>query len=118
MLVVSVLELVAGAGIIGLWTMLLLRRQIPEIEAGDIAIWFHIVAEYLIGVALVVGGLLLLLGDDAPTRVFAGAAAGGMVYSTINSPGYYAREGQWGLVAGFGVLTLLGVVAILLLIFF
>ena len=39
-----------------------------------------------------------------------------MVYSTINSPGYYAREDQWGLVAGFGVITVLGIVAILLLI--
>ena len=116
MLFVAVLELVAGVGIIGLWTVLVIKREVPEIEAGDRAIWFHLAAEYLIGAALVVGGLLLLVGDAAPTRIFAGAAAGGMVYSTINSPGYYAREDQWGLVAGFGVITVLGIVAILLLI--
>lgn len=63
-----------------------ITRQIPEIEAGDVAIWFHIAAEYLIGAALLVGGLLLLVGDDGPTRVFAGAAAGGLAYSTINKP--------------------------------
>lgn len=62
-----------------------ITRQIPEIEAGDVAIWFHIAAEYLIGAALLVGGLLLV-GDDGPTRVFAGAAAGGLAYSTINKP--------------------------------
>jgi hypothetical protein len=114
---VAVVELIAGVGIIGFWTFALLARKVPEVSAGDRAIWFHMAAEYLLGVALVAGGLaLLLVGDEAWTRVVAGVAIGGMVYSTINSPGYYAREGTWGVVAAFATLTLLGLVCAAILI--
>jgi hypothetical protein len=113
---VAVVELVIGVGVIGLWTTLLLAGKVPEIPAGDRAIYFHIAAEYVLGVALAVSGLLLLLvGDDPWIRVPAAAAVGGMIYSTINSPGYYARQGKWGPVVGFAGLTLLGVALVLIL---
>ncbi len=115
MLFVAVFELVAGFAIIGLWTILLATHEVPEIRAKDRAIWFHLAAEYSLGAVLVVSGLLLLSDDQVWTRILAGIAAGGLVYSTINSPGYYARQGKWGAVAGFGVLTLLGVVTVVLL---
>ena len=113
---VVVFELVVGLGILGLWTTLLLRGKVPEIPAGDPAILFHIAAEYVLGVALVLGGLLLLLvGDETWVKVLAAAAAGGVIYSTINSPGYYAREGNWPVVAAFAGLTVLGVAAVFVL---
>jgi len=109
-------ELVVGLGIIGLWTTLLLKRSVPEIAEGDRAIYFHIAAEYMLGVALVAGGLsLLLVGDETWVKVLAAAAAGGVIYSTINSPGYYAREGNWPLVAAFAGLTVLGVAVVIIL---
>ncbi len=96
-------------------TILLVTHQVPEIPANDRAIWFHLAAEYTLGAILVVGGLLLLFDDQVWMRVLAGTAAGGFVYSTINSPGYYARQGKWGAVAGFGLLTLLGIITVVLL---
>ncbi len=96
MLFVSVFELVAGFAIIGLWTILLATHQVPEIPANDRAIWFHLVAEYSLGAVLIVSGLLLLLDVQVWMRVLVGTAAGAMVYSTINSSGYYARQGKWG----------------------
>jgi hypothetical protein len=114
---VAIVELVAGIGIIGFWTMALLGHKVPEVSAGDRAIWFHVAAEYLMAAALVAGGLLLLLiGDEPWIRVLAGVAIGGMVYSTVNSPGYYAREGTWAVVGAFGVLTVVGTVVAVLLI--
>lgn len=114
---VVVFELVVGLGILGLWTTLLLKRQVPEIPDGDRAIYFHIAAEYVLGVVLVLGGLLLLLvGDETWVRVLAAAAAGGVIYSTINSPGYYARDGNWLVVAAFAGLTVLGVAVVIVLI--
>lgn len=108
---IAILEIVSGLGVVGLWTLLLLIHQVPEIRAGDRAIWFHVFAEYLLGGLLVTAGLLLLLqGAATSTRVL--AAAGGMVYSTINSPGYYARQGKWGAVAAFAAPTLIGVIAV------
>lgn len=109
-------EIVAGAAILGFWLISLSRHAVPEVESGDRAIWFHVVAECLLGLTLLAGGLALLGGDDSWRRALAAAAAGGLVYSTINSPGYYARSGTWGVVAAFGVLTLLGLGVIIVLV--
>lgn len=112
----AVFELVVGLGIIGLWTTLLRKGRVPEIAAGDRAIYFHMAAEYALGVALVLGGLLLLLaGDETWARVIAASAVGGMIYSTINSPGYYARERNWLVVGAFAGLTALGLTVVVIL---
>lgn len=80
-------------GIVGLWTLLILSKRVPEIQDRDRAIWFHVAAEYVLSAALIAAGLLVLfVGDGTPIRVFAGTALGGVVYSTINSAGYYARS--------------------------
>lgn len=114
---VVVFELVVGLGILGLWTTLLVKGQVPEIPAGDRAIYFHIAAEYVLGLLLVLGGLLLLwVGDETWARVLAAAAAGGATYSTINSSGYYARQGHWLVVAAFAGLTVLGVAVVVVLV--
>jgi len=108
--------LIAGVGIVGFWAMALVTHQVPEVAEGDRAIWFHIAAEYLLGAALVAGGLLLVLVGDQPwTRVITGAALGGMVYSTINSAGYYARQATW-IVAAFASLTILGLACLVALV--
>ena len=116
MQVIGWFEIVAGAGILAFWVIALSARAVPEVEAGDRAIWFHVAAECLLGLALIAGGLAVLGGEDAWRRALAAAAAGGLVYSTINSPGHYARSGSWGVVAAFGVLTLVGLGAISVLI--
>lgn len=116
MIYVGVLATVSGVGILGLWTMLLATHQVPELSAGDKAIWFHMAAEYLLGALLVTAGALLTFnGDRTAIRILVGSALGAMVYSTINSPGYYAREGKWGAVVGFGVLAVLGCAGIVVL---
>jgi len=36
-----------------------------------------------------------------------------LVYSVIVSPGYFAQQGQWGLVAMFAILLALAVISVL-----
>jgi hypothetical protein len=106
-------ELLVGVGILGFWTFAIATAHVPEIDQGDRAIWFHMVAEVAIGVALVAAGIALLSAGNEPwTRALAAAAAGGMTYSTINSPGYYARDGNWVVVVAFALLSLVGIGAI------
>jgi hypothetical protein len=115
--VVAWFELLVGIGMIGFWAVAVATAAVPEIGQGDRAIWFHILAEVVIGVVLIAGGVsLLIAGPDPWTRALAAAAAGGMSYSTINSPGYYARDGNWNVVAAFALLSLLGFVSIALLV--
>ena len=117
MIFVGVFELVTGLGICGFWTFALVTHQVAEIAAGDRAIRFHIAAEYLMGLSLATAGLLLLAVDDRSwIRTLAAVALGGMIYSTINSPGYYAQRKQGGVVVAFIGLTVVGVAALVTLI--
>jgi hypothetical protein len=113
MTAIGVFALVVGAGIVGLWIMLLATHQVPEIGTGDQAILFHITAELLLGITLIVSGTLLLLGgEEHPARILAATALGGMVYSTVNSAGYYAAKANWPVVGAFILLAAAGVLCV------
>jgi hypothetical protein len=103
-----------GLAIIGLWTMLIVRRQVPELQAGLPSIRFHIAAEVGTGLALVAGGVALAVGTPWAEGL-AAAGLGATVYSTVNSPGYYADRSEWstvGMFAGLGLLVLAALVAL------
>jgi hypothetical protein len=109
-------QLVLGVGIAGLWTVLLATRQVPELTDGSRAIRFHLAVEYLTAVLLVAGGLALLLVGGSTAAVLSGVALGALLYSAINSPGYYADQGRRDMVVFFGVVVAatVGAVAVLL----
>lgn len=116
MKVIAAFEVVVGLGIVILWPILLAARQVPEVLAGDRAIWFHLTAEFMLGIALVVSGLVLIIvGDEPSARILAGAALGGITYSAVNCSGYYARGSNWMAVGVFAVLTGLAVTSTTLL---
>jgi len=105
-----------GVALIGLWLMLLVRQAVPELTAGLPSIRFHIAAELLTAVALLAGGIWVAVADGPTARVLDAASLGAIVYSTVNSPGYYADRGNRTVVAMFGVLAILAVTAILVLV--
>ena len=96
--------MVVGATITGLWLMLLMTGQVPEIETGDRDIWFHLVAELVTAQLLITAGVLSLRRTITGDRL-AGIALGALLYTTINSAGFYADQGEWAAVGMFGVLT-------------
>lgn len=97
-------QIVVGTAVAGLWTVLLLARQVPEVEQDRVDIWFHIVAE-LVMAALLLGGGVALLHRARAGRLVAGLALGWLGYSAINSAGYYAESGDWPVVAGFALIV-------------
>ncbi len=88
-------QIVVGAGILLLWPVLILAGEVPELEAGQRDILFHIAAEAVTGVLLVVGGVLLLRGGAGGARMVSAFALGALLYTGINSAGYYAELGEW-----------------------
>ena len=94
-----------GIAIVGLWSMLVATRQVPQIAEGKCDIWFHLVAELLTAVALIVGGVWLLVAGTTGARTLSAVALGALLYTAVNSPGYYADRGDWATVAMFGVLV-------------
>jgi hypothetical protein len=100
--------LVLGIGIAGLWVALLAAGQVPEVAEGRVDIWFHVAAELLTAGLLVAAGVALLR-HRARAHLLAAVALGALVYTAINSPGYYAQRGDVAMVAMFaGVLVAAG----------
>jgi hypothetical protein len=101
---VIIVTLAVGVAMVGLWVVLIARRQVPELAEGKPSIRFHIAAELFTAALLVTGGIGLWVASEwAPTLT--AAAIGAAIYSCIASPGYYADRGQIGPVAMFGVLV-------------
>ena len=100
-----------GALTLAQWGFFILGGRVPEFESEPIAIGFHLAAEALMALALLVTGAALLRGRRGAVP-FALVAYGMLLYTTVNSPGYFAQLGQWPLVLMFAVVLGLGVAAV------
>jgi hypothetical protein len=104
-------QLLAGVAVLGLWTLLLLGGQVPEVQEGRVDIWFHVAAEVAMAVALVTAGLGVLR-RAVWARGVSLLALGLLAYSAVNSPGYYAEQGDWAMVGMFAGVLLAAVASL------
>jgi hypothetical protein len=102
---VAVFQLAMGVGVITWWAFVIPTGRVPEIEAGERAIWFHIAAELLMAGALIAAGIGLRLAARGANFLSA-LALGTLAYSCVNSAGYFADTGSWAMVAVFGVVLI------------
>jgi peptidoglycan/LPS O-acetylase OafA/YrhL len=109
--IAAVYAMLVGAAVIGLWTALLLAGDVPELETSPLEIRYHLAAELLTGVTLVASGAGLWRGRRWAERTFT-IALGMLLYTVINSAGYYADLGEATLVGLFTALTALTVVLV------
>ena len=112
MRLVAWFQIIVGASIAALWVVLLATGQVPELDAGMRGIWFHLVAEFALAGLLLGAGLSLLRGSSRG-RLLTPLALGALGYSAINSPGWYADRGEWGVVAMFVVVVAATVAAVI-----
>ncbi len=101
-------SLATGVMIPAFWILLLITRQIRELRKGRRDIWFHIVAE-------IATGALLVAGDSGASFALSAMGLGALVYTLIQSPGYYVDRREWPMVGLFAVTWLASVPAIALL---
>ena len=101
---------VVGVLVPAQWAVFLATGNVPQLEEAPREIWFHLVAEFLLAIVILVGGIGLLAGRGWARTVYL-VGLGMVVYSVINSPGYFAQRGEWLLVAMFMVLLVLSVSA-------
>jgi hypothetical protein len=102
---------IVGLMMLAQWTFFLAAGQVPEIQSEPFRIVFHLMAEALTALALIVSGAGLLRGR-AWARHLALLALGMLIYTVIQSPGYFAQQGVWALVAMFAVLLVLALVSV------
>ncbi len=116
LIISGIYAIILGIGIIGLWLMLALTKQIPELKSEPIAIKFHITAEMTMGILSILSGIFLLIGLSWAPYFFI-LAMGLVIYAVINSAGYYGQRNQWTFVIMFGIILAASISLALLNIF-
>lgn len=103
--------ILVGLLMIGQWLLFLVTGQVPELQSEPWRIYFHLAAEFVTAAGLIFSGVALLRGLVWARATYL-VAAGMLLYSVIASPGYFAQQGQWAMVAMFAVLLVLALVSI------
>jgi peptidoglycan/LPS O-acetylase OafA/YrhL len=104
--------LAVGALMVLQWLVFLATGNVPELHTEPLAIGFHLAAEAATAVLLMIAGVRLL---QARGSRWGPVAVGMLIYTVINSAGYFAEQGAWGVVAVFGALLVVAIVAAVLL---
>ena len=97
-----------GVMMIAQWMFFIAAGQVPELQTEPFRIALHLTAEFVTALGLMVTGIGLLRQWEWSARAYL-FFAGLLTYSVIASPGYFAQQGQWGLVLMFTVLLVLSV---------
>ena len=106
--------IVVGGMMFAQWGFFIAAGQVPELQSEPYRIAFHLAAEALTALGLIVSGVLLLRKVPAGRTLYR-VACGLLLYSVVVSPGYFAQQGQWALVAMFLVLLVLAVLSLVTL---
>ena len=95
--------IVVGVLMLSQWTFFIATGAVPELHSAPWSIGFHLAAELLTALGLIVSGAALLKSKIWGSMCLL-VALGMLIYSLIASPGYFAQQGAWGLVGMFAVL--------------
>ena len=112
----AIFAMIVGAGMIFQWAMSYLTKQIPELKTEPIRIWFHIAAEMITAVCLLVSGIAILNAAAWGLTLYL-IALGMLFYTAIVSPGYFAQQGKWGWLMMFTGIILLGMLSLVFMLY-
>jgi hypothetical protein len=116
----AIFAIIIGILMIAQWTISILKKQVagPEIGLvgrGRTEMAFHWVAEFSTAVLLLISGFGLILNTGWGLTVFL-IATGMLIYTVINSPGYFAQQRKWPMIIMFAVILVLAIVSLILVI--
>lgn len=115
MLLSALFGFVVGLAMIGQWTHLYLTNHIPELKDEPIRIRFHMAAELVTALGLMISGIGLLLGLGWSKNLYL-ISLGMLFYTAIVSPGYFAQNGDWKWLGMFAAIIAAGLVSLFLVI--
>lgn len=100
-----------GVLIFAQWIYFLVTARVPESDAVPFQIVFHLAAEFMTSIVIIVGGAAVLNRKPWGSRLYY-IASGMLIYAVVNSAGYFMQLGRWPLVVMFAVLFLLTVLSV------
>lgn len=113
---IAAYAVVVGLFMLGFWGFLVLTKQ-AELDARPWDMRLHLAAEFVTALLLIGSGAAGMLGVTAVASL-APVALGMLLYSVVNSPGFYAGKGNWPMVGMFAALAILTMAALLALFVF
>ena len=104
--------ILVGCSMVAQWSVFLLSGNVPELRTEPVRIGFHLAAELLTALVLIVSGTGALAAKRW-ARPLLLVGLGMLVYTSIVSPGYFAQRGEMEFVLMFAlVLALTGAVIV------
>ena len=108
-LIASIYIIIIGIAMLLMWVLLLIKKEIPELNSKPTQIFFHLTAEFLTSIMLIIGGIGMILNQFWGLAVFF-IAIGMAIYSTINAAGYYGQLKDWPMFITLMVFTFISLI--------
>jgi hypothetical protein len=105
-------SIIVGILMIGQWGFFISAGQVPELKTEPLSIAFHLAAEVITALMLIISGSGILM-KTYWAKTASLLALGMLTYTVIVSPGYFAQQGVWAQVAIFVLLFILTTFSIL-----
>ncbi len=105
----SIYIIIIGIAMLSMWIFLLGKREVPELTTKPTQIYFHLVAELLTSIALIIGGIGLIMNQSWGVALFF-ISIGMAIYSTINAAGYYGQLKDWPIFIILLVFTIISLI--------
>jgi hypothetical protein len=107
----TIFTIAVGVLMIAQWGISLATKKVPELSTEPRKMGFHLAAEFLTAGVLILAGIALL-AQSLIGYPLALLALGMLLYTLVNSPGYFAQNGQWAPVLMFAILLVLSLVSL------
>ena len=91
-----------GISMMSVWILFYVTGSIPELETAPAQIAAHLAAEFVTAVLLIVGGLAMIKDKSWGLNLYL-FSMGMLVYTLIQSPGYYLQLGDMAMTGMFAV---------------
>lgn len=111
--ITAIYTILIGVSMISMWSMFYLQGAIPELETEPARIIMHIVAEFVTAIVLIIGGYGLLKFKKWGYDMYL-LGTGALIYTLIQSPGYYIHLGERSFVLMFGVFILIALILLII----
>ncbi len=108
-LIASIYIIIIGIAMLSMWIFLLGKREVPELNTKPTQIYFHLIAELLTSIALIIGGIGLIMNQSWGVAIFF-ISIGMAIYSTINAAGFYGQLKDWPMFIILLVFTIISLI--------
>lgn len=98
--IAGIYAIIVGCSIILVWIFMLLTNNVPELSTNPTSIYFHIVAEVVMAIMLLVSGFGMLNKYKWSVNLYI-LSSGLLIYSLINVSGYYVNKDNLAMIIIF-----------------